>query len=178
MNMEARSMSVKKFVKSVVWVAMGVAANISVALALDAPNGPPILKVTGSIKQFNQTGSASFDRAMLLKLKGRVATMKTPWSEGETTFAGPLLSEILKEIGASGTTLVVKALNDYSVEIPISDATDFQTILAMSKDGKMMSVRENGPLFLIYPFDKKPELYNEKYFSRSVWQIREIEVVQ
>lgn len=30
---------------------------------------------------------------------------------------------------------------------------------------------------MIYPFDKNHELYNEKYFSRSVWQIKEIEVV-
>ena len=43
-------------------------------------------------------------------------------------------------------------------------------------DGKPLSVRDKGPLFLIYPFDKNPELYNEKYFSRSVWQIKKIEI--
>ena len=44
-------------------------------------------------------------------------------------------------------------------------------------EGKVrFSVRDKGPLFLVYPFDTNPETYNEKYFSRSVWQIKEIEV--
>lgn len=31
---------------------------------------------------------------------------------------------------------------------------------------------------MIYPFDTNPQLYNEKYFARSVWQIKTIEVVE
>ena len=45
-------------------------------------------------------------------------------------------------------------------------------------DGKPMSIRDKGPLMLVYPFDLDADLYNEKYFSRSVWQIKEIEVGQ
>jgi hypothetical protein len=41
-----------------------------------------------------------------------------------------------------------------------------------------MSVRDKGPLFLVYPFDKDQGLFNEKYFSRSVWQIKDIEVTE
>ena len=51
-------------------------------------------------------------------------------------------------------------------------------MLATKMNGDYMSVRDKGPLFLIYPFDTNPELFNEKYFSRSVWQIREVEVVE
>ncbi len=47
----------------------------------------------------------------------------------------------------------------------------------MKLNDQPMSVRDKGPLFLVYPFDLNPELYNEKYFSRSVWQIKEIEVI-
>ena len=47
-------------------------------------------------------------------------------------------------------------------------------ILATKRDGAMMSVREHGPIFVIYPFDQEPDLYNEKYFSRSVWQVSTI----
>ena len=39
-----------------------------------------------------------------------------------------------------------------------------------------MAVREKGPLFVIYPFDADPSLFNEKYFNRSVWQVKAIEV--
>ena len=41
-----------------------------------------------------------------------------------------------------------------------------------------MSIRDKGPLMLVYPFDLDQSLFNEKYFSRSVWQIKEIEVGQ
>jgi hypothetical protein len=39
-----------------------------------------------------------------------------------------------------------------------------------------MAVREKGPLFIIYPFDSAPELKNARYYSRSAWQLKAIEV--
>ena len=133
---------------------------------------PVILTVTSAIDGSQTT----FDRDQLKALAARSASMETPWTEGKVTFEGPLLKAVLDAAGVHGKTLVVKALNDYSAEVPAADASEFSTMLAMSIDGKAMSVRDKGPLFLIYPFDTHPELYNEKYFSRSVWQIREIEV--
>lgn len=144
---------------------------------LDAPAGDVILTVTGKVTNTNADGAAGFDFAMLEALAGRRATMETPWTTGATTFDGPLLAAVLEAAGGHGKRLLVKALNDYSAEIPIEDATAYETILALRMNGAPMSVRDKGPLFLIYPFDKNPEIYNEKYFSRSVWQIREIEVV-
>lgn len=132
-----------------------------------------ILTVTSAVKGV----SVEFNREQLERLESREASMETPWTEGRVTFRGPLLKAVLQAAGAEGNRLVIKALNDYSAEIPIDDATDLPTILAMRANGNTLSVREKGPLFLIYPFDLKPELYNEKYFARSVWQISEIEVL-
>lgn len=144
---------------------------------LDAPAGDVILSVTGNVANTNADGAADFDLAMLEALAGRSATMETPWTAGATAFDGPLLEAVIDAAGGHGKRLLVKALNDYTAEIPIEDATTLETILAVRMNGAPMSVRDKGPLFLIYPFDRHPELYNEKYFSRSVWQIREIEVV-
>ncbi len=153
--------------------------SITAAFAgpLDRPAGETILTITGGIANTNGDGVAEFDLAMLDALENRAATMNTPWTEGQTTFDGPLLKAVLDAVGAQGKTLIVKALNDYSAEVPMEDARDYPTILAIRMNGAEMSVRDKGPLFMIYPFDKHPELYNEKYFSRSVWQIKEIEVV-
>lgn len=148
------------------------------ALALDAPTDPVILTITGAITDTNSDGAAVFDLPMLQDLPGRTGTMETPWTEGETAFDGPLLRALLEEVGAHGKTLRVTALNDYSAEVPVSDATDYETILALAMNGKQMSIRDKGPLFMVYPFDLNPELYNEKYFSRSVWQIKAIEVIE
>jgi len=144
---------------------------------LGQPAGETVLTITGDIAHSNGDGVAAFDLAMLDALERRSASMETPWTEGSTAFEGPLLKAVLDAAGAQGRTLIVKALNDYSAEVPIEDATDFPTMLAIRMNGEEMSVRDKGPLFMIYPFDKHPELYNEKYFSRSVWQIKEIEVV-
>jgi hypothetical protein len=145
--------------------------------SIDAPHGTVILRVTGDIQNKNAKGEADFDQAMLESIAGRHAVMQTPWTDGMTTFDGPLLRNILDQVGAKGKKLKIKAINDYSAEVPMEDARDYDTMLALKMNGQPMSVRDKGPLFMIYPFDTNPGLYNEKYFSRSVWQITEIEVV-
>ncbi|QKC89248.1 hypothetical protein EB230_13005 [Mesorhizobium sp. NZP2234] len=145
--------------------------------SLEAPKGAVILTITGDIQNTNAANTATFDLAMLQALAGRQAIMDTPWTDGATEFDGPYLQSVLQAVGAHGKILRIKALNDYSADVPMADATDYETILALKMNGKSMSVRDKGPLFMIYPFDKNHELYNEKYFSRSVWQIKEIEVV-
>ncbi len=150
----------------------------SPASALDVPKDGVVLTVMGAIDDTNATDRAEFDMPMLKALEGRSGSMETPWTEGTTRFDGPLLRSVLEAVGAHGRTLRITALNDYSAEVPIGDATDFDTILAITMNGKPMSIRDKGPIFMIYPFDSNPELYNEKYFSRSVWQIKSIEVVE
>lgn len=145
--------------------------------ALPRPSGEVILTVSGRIHNFNgPDGTALFDRAMLDDLAGREATMETPWTKGRVAFKGPLGRAILQAVGADGDTVKVVALNDYAALLPVSDFTDHDAILATSMNGKPMSVRDKGPVFVVYPFDKEPSLYNETYFGRSVWQVKAIAV--
>ncbi len=148
----------------------------SEAVALDAPKGPVVLTVKGNVTHPNAGASAEFDLDMLEALPGRKGTMETPWTEGKIEFSGPFVRAVLEAAGASGTGVKLVALNDYSADVPIEDVNEIESILATRMDGQRMSVRDKGPLFMIYPFDKNPKLYNEKYFSRSVWQIKSIEV--
>ena len=80
-------------------------------------------------------------------------------------------------MGATGQTLRIAALNDYAADMPAADAHDIPVILATRIGGAVIPVRDKGPLFVIYPFDEMPELFNELYFGRSVWQVRSIEVI-
>jgi hypothetical protein len=148
------------------------------ASALDAPKERVVLTVTGAIDHTNSADGAQFDLSMLKALPGRSGQMETPWTKGQTRFDGPLLRSLLEAVGAHGKSLRITALNDYSAEVPMGDATEFDTMLAVAINGEPMSIRDKGPIFMIYPFDTNPELYNEKYFSRSVWQIRAIEVIE
>lgn len=152
------------------------AAAATPAFALDPPVGPVVLTVKGDISETNVGDTAQFDQAMLDALPGREGAMETPWTKGVVTFKGPLLRAVLEAAGANGTNLKVRALNDYAADVPVADAK-LETILATQMDGKPMSIRDKGPMMLVYPFDLDQSLFNEKYFSRSVWQIKEIEVL-
>lgn len=164
--------------KSFLAILLTVVLAATHAAALDQPKGPVILTIAGAVKQPNRDGTAVFDLAMLDALNGRRATMDTPWTQGEVEFSGPLLREVLKAAGAEGSRLIFQALNGYSAEVPMSDALSLDTILATRLDGKVMTVRTKGPSMLVYPFDQDRSLFNEKYFARSVWQIKQIEVAQ
>ena len=142
------------------------------------PQGPVVLTVYGNITHTNGDGVAQFDRDMLAALDQRTTTASTPWFDGPRDFDGSLAAAILDAVGAEGSIMRVIALNDYASNVPIDDVRNFPVIFATHLDGKVMSVREKGPLFLIYPFDEYPELFNEVYFGRSVWQIAQIEVVE
>ncbi len=150
------------------------------ANALPRPTGPVVLTVSGPlVTRGNADGGAEFDMAMLTSLAQRTVTTRTPWYEGARRFTGPLLRDVLGAAGASslaGRTLRATALNDYRVEIPAEDAARHDVIMARALDDRPLAVREKGPLFVIYPFDDKPELANPTFFGRCIWQLRSIEI--
>jgi hypothetical protein len=39
-----------------------------------------------------------------------------------------------------------------------------------------MAVRDKGPLFIMYPFDRRPDLRNAVYYSRCVWQLKALDI--
>jgi hypothetical protein len=146
------------------------------ARALDKPAGPVVLTVTGQVHMPNDGAKAHFDMAMLAALPQRRFTTATPWYARAREFTGPLLRDVLAAAGARGSTLRASALNDYWVDIPFDDAQRFDPIVARLLDGQPMSVRDKGPLFIVYPFDERPVLRTAVYFSRSAWQLRKIDV--
>jgi len=155
-------------------VATWVAAPV---WALGKPAGPVVLTVRGKVTMVNEGGAANFDMPMLERMTQRSITTRTPWYEGARKFTGPLLRDVLQAAGAKGATIRAVALNDYKVDIPFEDAMKFDVVMARLLDDKPMPVREKGPLFIIYPFDEKPELRVPQYFSRCAWQLRTIEIV-
>ena len=118
----------------------------------------------------------TFTRSALESLPQRTIRTKTPWTDGVPDFSGPLVSNVLSAAGRGGRILHCVALNDYAVDIPIEDIERYRAILAMKQDGKVMSTREKGPLWVIFPWSGNPALWTESYFSRSIWQLKEIEL--
>lgn len=148
----------------------------AVARELAHPTGTVLLTVTGNIDRTNQDGRALFDREMLAAFPWHRIVTTTPWTDGIKQFEGILLSDLLRELGAKGQSLHASALNDYQIEIPVSDADRFGVLIAMRMDGQPLLRRDKGPLWIVYPRDSIPSLQDERYDSRWVWQLHKIEV--
>lgn len=100
----------------------------------------------------------------------------TPWTDGAEVFAGVPLARLIGTPRPRGGTVRLIALNDYMVEVPVADVGDTLPIVAYSRDGAPMSIRDKGPFWVIYPFDAAEMYRSEMIFSRSVWQLVRIEV--
>jgi len=106
----------------------------------------------------------------------RSFTTMTPWDKEPIEFTGPLLRDVLAAAQASGTVLKASALNDYQTSIPFEDVLKFDVVLAHKMNGKSIPVKTKGPLFIVYPFDSKPELGSAVYYQRSAWQLKSLSV--
>lgn len=171
-------LSIKLFQRRFILLALLAMSGVSHALDMskDQAVGPAVLKITGKIGAKNTAGGAVFDDALLDTLPQRSFLTETPWTKGLVKFTGPLLSDVLKAVKASGKNIKAIALDDYKVSIPEEDASKYGVILARQIDGKKLAVRDKGPLFVMYPFEQFPELKTSVYFSRCIWQLQSISV--
>ena len=140
------------------------------------PDGRVLLKISGKIGVTNVGDEAHFDREMLEKLGMTNFETSTPWYPEKVKFEGVPMSRVLDAVKATGDNLLAVALNDYSTELPIEDFTKYPVLLALKRDGQYMPVRDKGPLFIVYPFDSDPQLQNQRFYGRSVWQLARLVV--
>lgn len=142
---------------------------------LPEPEGPIILTVSGSIGRTSDGTKAYFDLAMLESLGTVTVETTTPWTEGVQRFEGVLARDVIAAVQASGESVLAGALNNYIAELPVSDFEKWDVILAFRQNGKTLTARTKGPLFVIYPFDSDPALQTETIYSRAVWQLRSLD---
>lgn len=143
---------------------------------LPAPEGRVVLKITGAIANTTDGKAAHFDIAMLKAMSRATISTSTPWTQGVVDFAGVPLKELMSVVEVKGSQAKVTALNDYSVTMTIADLVDTGAILAYEIGGKALSIREKGPLWIIFPFDSNERYQTDAYWSKSVWQVRDMAI--
>lgn len=92
----------------------------------------------------------------------------------EAEFSGPLVRDVLTDAGAITTatgSVEMAAINDYTIAIPSADLENYDVIFATRMNGELMSVREKGPIWIMYPISDFPELADAIYSSRLIWQV-------
>ncbi len=165
------------FVTGAALMALTIYANAA-PLTLAAPSGEPVLTVSGDIQSTNANSSAVFNMAMLKALPITTFSTNTIWTKGVRQFTGVQLSDLIEAVGGKGSTLKATAINNYAVDIPMTDAINGGAIIAYEIDGKEMSVRQKGPLWIVYPYDLDNKYKSETIYSRSIWQLNAIEVLE
>lgn len=121
----------------------------------------------------------TFDRAALQELGPVTFTTTSIWTEGPHSFTGIPLARLAQALQiAPSARVLLRALNDYAVEMPLSEAGPQAPILAYEMDGKPMSVRDKGPIWVVYPYDADPAAFQSvTTYARSVWQLDRIEIL-
>jgi hypothetical protein len=137
-----------------------------------AAKGPVLLTIEGKVPQ----GTVTFDRAALEALPSRSIVTSTPWTKRPAEFRGPALKDVLAMAGAEGTRIRAAALNDFKAEIPISDVERYGVILALEADGRRLTLRDKGPIWVMYPLDRYPDLIERGVGERLVWQLHKLVV--
>lgn len=93
---------------------------------------------------------------------------------GHHVWAGVPLGALIPLLGTGVHEIQLTALNDYSISIPVADIETYQPLLAYSRDEQDIAIRDKGPLIVIYPFGRYPELEQQVYLNRTIWQVGEI----
>ena len=152
----------------------------SLAETLPAPEGPVLLEVTGAISKGNARDDqgrplAELDLALLERFGGTLLETETPWTQGPVVFEGIAGAQLIDLLGVEGQTAAAVALNDYRVDIPVSDFRDAELLIAYRRDGEAMRVRDKGPLWIVFPFSDDAKYGSNDYLARSVWQLHRLD---
>jgi len=136
-------------------------------------DGP--LEITWQDAAGNVLKSISLRPSDLAAMPQVSLTQRTPWTPAPRTYAGPTLRSLAVLAGlAPPARATLYALNDYSFAMPAEDWIRYETILAIQADGKAMPIEDKGPYWVLYPLEKYPDLNQQPYLSRMVWQVNRI----
>jgi hypothetical protein len=153
-------------------------ASSAIAGEFSAPKDQILLTASGKIASTNNNGVLELDMAQLAALPQHSFTTSTTWTDGTPTFQGVLLKDYIAAIGATGTNIQLMALNDYQISMPMADVRDDGPMLAYLMNGKPMSLRDKGPIWLVYPYDANADYRSEQAYARSIWQLDRIEFIE
>jgi hypothetical protein len=153
----------------IAWIFLSLLAILFLSGATDHPQ----LTITGPA----ETQVARYDFTDMQSMQQVVVTTTTPWTDGLQEFLGVPLAAVLPNV-TGAYDLRMTAINDYIVTMPSNAVTEKFPIIAYKRNGSLMTVRDKGPFWLIYPYDDSDTFKTEAMLSRSIWHLVGIEILQ
>lgn len=129
-----------------------------------------------TLKNGNGDLIRTFTRAQLTSLPQHHFHTITAWTQGSNSYEGPALEQVLQGTGAK--RIAMTALNHYRYELDLRPFSSYPAILAMSENGKPLTRRNKGPLWLLLPFSDRPDLKTPENEAAMVWQLVAIEIIR
>jgi len=133
--------------------------------------------VTGAVGATNAAGAIQMDRATIEQVGLVEYSVADPFANQSIRYTGVLMRDLLAlwQVTADAQSVLLTALNDYAIEIPISDFREYPILFALQADGVYMEPDFKGPAMLVYPVDHYP--FDIAKIKRNwIWQIRSIEI--
>lgn len=103
-------------------------------------------------------------------------TSYNPWEKKTTKHTGILINELIDKLAKPDTeTIIFKAIDDYQVEIERNKWQKFRIVLVTREDGNYLSVKNKGPMRIIFPdYDASKKEY-EANLPLWMWMIKQVE---
>lgn len=161
----------RKFIVSALSVGLYLLATGAEALTNSQLARQSLLKISDSSKGSEAVLSAQDMR----KLPMTVLRTTTPWTDGEIEFEGVYLKDIIERFAPDATMGKATALNDYQIKFELSDMVDKQGFVAFKRDGVVMSRRDKGPYWVVFPWSDRPELDARTVHGLSIWQLVDLD---
>jgi len=148
----------------------------ALATPLPAPEGDVLLVIAGNIENTNAEDEAGkpvakLDLQLLESLTQTTVETDNPWIEESDVFLGVTLKVLLEYVGAKSQNFEAIGVDGYAANLENVDFDKYPVIVAYKRAGEYISVRDLGPLWIIYPFDDYPELDIDPAHVSSVWQL-------
>ncbi|MBP6483634.1 MAG: molybdopterin-dependent oxidoreductase [Rhodoferax sp.] len=181
--------------------AIGAAALPAHAAAQQVPKslkGPAILTVSGLIGKGNRGAldpaldqmmvkqkikfdkAHAFDFASLAAMPAVTIKPTLEYDGKVHTLRGPLLANVARAAGApEGSRLLLRAVDGYSVVLPLGDAVKYRYIVATHLDGHPMPLGGLGPVWAVYEADQFADMMAKSIadrFALCPWGMYHMEV--
>jgi len=156
------------------WLARTLGLCLALAWAAPVPHAAAHDAARLVIVAPDGTRLAALDRADLAALPQTTFTTRTIWTSGPQEFAGVSLATLLARHGITAARLDLVAINDYTVALPAGSIGPVYPVIAHTRNGAPMSLRDKGPFWLLWDFDSDPDFRRETVYTRSIWQLQRI----
>ncbi len=168
-----------------------LATTLAAPLSAETPlRGPVMLTISGSVTNpsrgpvgeedkfflYNEVAfdaAAQFDFAALQGIGMTTVRADFPMGGEVHEFQGPLLADVLTAAGATGSTITVKALDGYQVDLDLAEAVANGAVIALKRDGMPFALGDYGPTQLVFPRAERADLadMNDDTWIYSIYYI-------